>query len=179
MRILKVAAPAAILVAAGCILTSGQITISFPLQDPLLVTNTSPVFSEIVDLNTIGDYADHKDKLESLSDAALLGEVTNNSSVDVTATAYFTRDTTPVLATPVDVANNAIKLWGPFTIAAGATRLIGWDESAALIDDAGRDALIEEIKGDGVFRAYIVGPTGIFSFTVNKPTLVLTLDAGV
>jgi len=178
MRSWKILVAAAALAGAGCILTSGQILISFPLTNPLTVINDTQVYTESIDLNTISDYADHKDNLESLADVALLGQITNNSASPVDVEVFFTEAATTFM-TSAEVRAGARKLWGPFALAASETKTIGWDESAALIDDAGRDALIAEIKGDGVFTLYAIGPTGTFSFTINNPVLVLVLDAGV
>jgi hypothetical protein len=178
MRNWKLLVAGAALVGAGCILTSGQILISFDLVNPLTVTNLMPVYSEPIDLSTNSDYVEHKDKLETLADVALLGQVTNNSGTAVDAEVYFS-ETSNTFMTPAEVRAGAKKLWGPFALAPNETKTISWDQSAALIDDAGRDALIAEVKGDGVFTLYIIGTTGTFSFTVNNPVLVLVLDAGV
>jgi hypothetical protein len=177
-KFLVAAAAVVMLAGAGCLLTSGQILISFDLTNPVTVTNTSQLHRQEVDLNSIGDYNDHKDKLESLADIALLGQITNNSATAVDVEAFFT-ETATMFTTAAQVRSSAKKLWGAFALAPSETKTIGWDESAGLIDDAGRDALIAEIQGDGVFTVYLLGPTGTFSFTVNNPVLVLVLDAGV
>lgn len=179
MRNWKLLVAVAALAGAGCILTSGQILISFDLQNPLTVTNVAPVYSEAIDLNTISDYAEHKDKLETLADVALLGQVTNNSASPVSDIEVYFTEAPTLFTDPAVVRSSAKKLWGPFTLAANETKTIGWDQSAALIDDAGLVALIAEIKGDGVFTLYVIGPTGTFSFTIDNPVLVLVLDAGV
>ncbi len=178
MRSWKILVAAAALAGGGCILTSGQILISFPLVNPVTVTNTSMLYSEEVNLNSLGDYTDHKDKLESLADVALLGQIINNSSSPVGVEVFFTEASTSYTTSAL-VRTSAKKLWGPFALAASETKTIGWDESAALIDDVGRAALISEIKGDGSFTVYVIGPTGTYNFTVNHPVLVLVLDAGV
>ncbi len=65
------------------------------------------------------------------------------------------------------------------SLAGGATRHIGWDESAGLF--TGRQVLLAEVKGDGVFTLFALGPpgTGTSHFAVHKGQLVVTIDAGV
>jgi hypothetical protein len=178
-KFLVAAAAVVMLAGAGCLLTSGQILISFDdFTNPFTVNMTMDVHRQAVDLNTIGDYNDHKDKLESLADIALLGQITNNSTTAVDVEAYFT-ETATMFTTAAQVRSAAKKLWGAFALAPSETKTIGWDESAGLIDDAGRDALIADIQGDGVFTIYVIAATGTYNFTVNNPVLVLVLDAGV
>jgi len=178
MRNWRLLVAAAALAGGGCILASGQILVSFGLENPLTVTNVTPVNRESIDLGTNSDYVEHKDNLESLADVALLGQITNNSASPVNVEVYFSENPTS-FPTPDEVRAGAKKLWGPFPLAANETKIIRWDESAALIDDAARDALTAEVKADGVFTLYIIGTTGTFSFTVDNPVLVLVLDARV
>jgi hypothetical protein len=89
----------------------------------------------------------------------------------------------PTLDTPAGgapaVPPGATLLWGPGTIGAtGATRVVGWDESAALFTKAGKDLLISEVKGDGQFTLYTTGSAGTFNIMVEDGALVLVLDAG-
>ena len=73
----------------------------------------------------------------------------------------------------------ATLLWGPATIGpAGSSRTIGWNESAALFNKAGKDLLISEIKGDGQFTLYTTGTAGSYDIMVENGELILTLDAG-
>ena len=174
----KVLVAVVALAGAGCILTSGQILISFDLPNPLTVTNVTPVTRESIDLSTDSDYVEYKDNLESLADIALLGQITNNSASPVNVEVFFS-ETPTSFPTPDEVRAGAKKLWGPFPLAANETKTIRWDESAGLIDGAGRDALTAEVKADGVFTLYIIGTAGTFSFTVDNPVLVLVLDARV
>ena len=51
--------------------------------------------------------------------------------------AWITADPTNYL-TVTQVKANATQLWGPGNIAGNETRVIGWDESAALFHAAGR-----------------------------------------
>jgi hypothetical protein len=176
MRMLKLSLLVAPLVLAGCILTTGQITVDFDLGDTTVTA--ANVEAKDVDLNTVPDYADHKDNLEGVADIAVLGSVTNSGASDLGVMVYMTADQTNY-TTDAQVKANAVPLWGPFTVAAGQTVTIGWDDSAALFTPGGKALLLDEVKGDGIFTLYFVGQAGTYSFTVNDGVLVLTLDAGL
>jgi hypothetical protein len=169
---------AAVALVAGCILTSGQILISFDLDDPLNVTSPANIARTNVDLNTIEDYRDHKDKLNDLSDLALLGEITNTGTVALDIEFWMTTGlTTHLAASQVRGDATAVQLWGPLTLAPGETRRIDWDQSAALF--RGRAALLGQVQGDGIFTLYVLGPAPLtmYSFRINDGVLVLVIDA--
>src|SRR5262245_61859335 len=81
MRQLKVLALVLPLTLCGCLLTTGQISIDYDLGR-IVVTDADNLVAEQVDLNTIEDYVEHKDELEGVTDLALLGQVTNNLTLD-------------------------------------------------------------------------------------------------
>lgn len=184
MKTLKtttIALAAAAALAAGCILTSGQIFAHFDLPDPFTINSTSSAFERVVvDLNTIEEYEEHKDKLKGLSDVALVGRFTNvggqAGAVEVWMTAGITNH-----ATATEVRANGVRLWGPGTLpaGAGAVRTIGWDESAALFTAEGKRLLIQETKGDGTFTIYAIGTAGTYEIRVDNGALILTISAGI
>jgi len=167
--------------AAGCILTSGQFLVNFDLTDPLLVASPIQIARVDVDLNTIGAYNDHKEDLSDLVDLALVGEITNNSaSVAVDVEFWMTPATTTHLsAAAVRGDPAAVPLWGPFALAPSETRRIGWDQSAGLF--RGRAELLAQVKGDGQFTLYVLGPQAAtqYNFSIAHGVLVLVIDAGV
>lgn len=177
MRMLKLSLLVVPLVLAGCWLTTGQVMVDFEIDDTT-VTSPTNIQAEQIDLNDVQDYTDHKEDLDGLSDMALLGSVTNNGSTAIGVEAFVTPETTSY-TTEAQVRANAVKVWGPFDVAAGQTVTIGWDESAQLITAAGEQLLIDETLGDGVFTLYLVGTTGTYNFSVNDGRLVLTLATGI
>lgn len=179
MRTLRLILPGlalALLTGTGCFLISGQFMIPFDFG-PVTFTSTAPVNSVYVDLNTVSQYNDHKDKLQKLTDLALLGKFINNGGAAIKVELWMTSGDTG----PLDVAtvrSTGTRVWGPFDLAGGESKIIGWDESAALFDDAGRVALVGEIKGDGEFSLYALATTGTFDVSVRDGFLVLVVDAG-
>jgi hypothetical protein len=162
---------------AGCMLLSGQFLVSFDLYDPLTITPTA-VMAAGVDLNTVAAYRDHRGDLEDLSDLALLGEFTNTGTTAVDVDVWMTPETTAYTdAAAVALDENAVKVWGPLRVAPGETKRIGWDASAALFRK-GRAALLQQVKGDGVFTLYALGGTSSYSFRVDHGSLVAVISAG-
>jgi hypothetical protein len=165
----------------GCIITSAQILTHFDLPNPFEINSSLTDHSELipVDLTTLSDYVDHKDDLKGLTDLAILGKFTNVNGPAGGVLVYIA----PTLDSPAGgapaIPGNAILLWGPGTIGpTGATRTIGWDESAGLFTKAGKALLISEVKGDGKFTLYTTGSAGSFDIRVDDGQLVLVLDAG-
>ena len=132
MKNLRWIVPALLLAFAtpGCVLVSGQFLIDFEL-DNFNASTDSAVTREDVDLTTDSDYNDHKDDVKGLADVAVLGKITNLGSTAIGVEVWIT-PTPTTYTTPTEVTQNATKLWGPFDLAANATKQVGWDESAKL-----------------------------------------------
>lgn len=162
---------------AGCILTSGQFLVTFELGD-VRVPGPTTLVSQVVDLNTIAEYRDHKENLKGLADLALLGSITNNTSNAVDVEVWMTPGQTSYLLES-DLRANGVRIWGPIHLAGSETKKVEWDTSAALFDAAGKAALTGEIKGDGVFTLYAVGATGLYDFSIHDGQFVAVLDAAL
>jgi hypothetical protein len=171
----------------GCILTQAQILAAFELSNPFTIgpPPETPFRRELVDLNTIDEYSDNKDKLEGLTDFAVVGTFTNvtplgsqntGGSLEVWITAGDTN-----LADVNAVTSQGTKLWGPKSIGPNpASVTISWDESATLFTQAGKDLVIQEVLGDGIFTAYII-TTGAAAqtFQVDDGAIMLVIAAGL
>jgi hypothetical protein len=167
----------AALLAAGCILLSGQFIVSYNLPTPLTISQTAVSHMD-VDLNTVGTYKEHKSDLKGLSDVAILGEFANSGSAVVDVEVWMTPALTDH-ATAADVGTDptAVKVWGPLRLAVDESKKIGWDQSAGLFLK-GKAALLAQIKGDGIFTLYALGASGSYSFRLHNGVLVAVIDAG-
>lgn len=184
MKNLRWILPAAALAAMlgnGCIITSTQVLTNFDLTNPIhIIPPGTPMFVEHVDLNTVKDYADNKDKLKGLSDVAIVGTFKNlvgpAGGVEVWITPGITN-----FATIPAAQIGATLLWGPSTIgAAPATHTVNWNDSAKLFNAAGKQILIDAMKGSGVFTVYIF-PSGAAGNTIDieQGSIILVIAAGV
>lgn len=178
MNTLRTAAPVALLAAlatAGCLLISGQFVVNYALPDPLTVSGgaTTAIAGVDVNLNTINEYKDHKDDLKRVDDLALIGDFRNNTSSAVGIQAWIVPAGTLNLR-PQDLATNGTLLWGPLNVAANGTEHVDWNRSAQLFK--GRQALIDEVKGDGHFSLYVIA-SGTFNLTVNNGAVIAVIGA--
>lgn len=166
----------AALAAAGCMLTSGQFVATYNLPDPLRVNSEISFTGTDVDLNTISDYKDHKNDLKRVEDLSLVGNFTNNTATPAQVEVWIVPDASKLTLTPQELQANGTRLWGPLTVAGNATEKVDWDRSAALF--VGRQALIDEVKGDGHFALYVVA-NGTFDVSVTKGSLIVVVGAAI
>ena len=183
LRILLPSLGLAALILNGCIITQAQVFANFPLPSPFTIDSTTDPFERVVvDLNTIPEYNEHKDKLKGLSDVAIVGTFTNLADSLGAVEVWITHDPTNYL-TIGQVTSGATKLWGPGTIGASGTatasRTIGWDESAGLFNAAGKKILIDEALGDGTLTLYMFGTAANYQIRVENGNIILTLTGGV
>jgi hypothetical protein len=176
MRMLRNAVPLlalAALAAAGCFLISGQFAVDYSLPSPLPAVGAATLVGVPVDLNTIGDYRDHKRNLKRVDDTALIGDFRNNSGSAANVEVWLVPS--GALTLPANqLAANGTLLWGPLAIAAGATEHVDWNRSATLL--VGRQALTDEIQGDGQFALYIVA-NGTFDLTLTHGAVIAVISA--
>lgn len=176
MKTLRFAVPVlalAALASAGCLLISGQFVVHYALPTPLDVAAAATLTGVDVDLNTVGEYNDHKDKLKRVEDLALVGDFRNNAGTAADIEVWIVPGAALGLSL-AQVQAQGTRLWGPLSVAAGATRSIDWDGSAALFK--GRQALISEIKGDGRFSLYVIAG-GAFDLRVTDGAVIAVIGA--
>jgi len=171
----------AMLTLPSCFITQAQVLAHFALTNPFTIgpPPAVPFQRELVDLNTIQEYTDHKDKLETLSDLAVVGTFTTVNGTGGGLEIWITAGNTNL--TQGQITTMATKLWGPKSIGStGSSVTIGWDESAALFTQAGKDLLINQMKDGGIFTAYIIssGAAGQ-TFRVDDGSIILVLSGGV
>ncbi len=170
----------AALTASGCWLISGQFNASVELPTPIDVDSQVAIMGARVDLSTESAYTDNKSKLKDLADCALLGKLTNTGTGSLDVVIYMTPAASSLHTTmlQLDADPTKVQLWGPLKLAAGASRTVGWDESAGLFSKAGKGALLQEVKGDGEFAIYAVGATAPYKLKFEDGVAVVVIDAG-
>ena len=176
MKTLRNAVPLvalAALAAAGCFLVSGQFVVSYALPTPLHVTAAATLTGVDVNLNTIGEYSDHKNDLKRVDDLALIGDFKNNAGSAAAVETWIVPAGTLGL-TAAQLTAQGSKLWGPLSVGAGATEKVDWNRSAGLF--VGRQSLIDEIKGDGHFSLYVIA-SGAFDLTLSNGAVIAVIGA--
>ena len=175
LRLIAPAASLAALTATGCVLVSGQFAVSYEFDDPVTVTSPTQLAGVPVNLNEVSEYDDHQDKLEEVVDLALVGRIVNLTGTAVAVEVWMVATPTTIYTNDTDVKANGVKIWGTLNVGANAAVQVGWDQSAALF--VGRQALIDQVKGDGRFDLYAIGSTGTYSFRIEKGALIAVLAA--
>ena len=176
MRTLRTAVPVlalAALAAAGCFLISGQFVVNHALPTPLTVASGATLAGTDVDLNTSSTYTDHKDKLKRVEDLALTGDFHNNTPTAATVDVWLVKSAALNLSL-AQVQAQGTRLWGPLSVAGNTTESVDWDRSAKLF--VGRQALIDEIHGDGHFSLYVIAG-GSFNLTITDGMVIAVIGA--
>jgi len=170
---------AALLLTAGCMLTSGQFVITYEFADhgfdPIVVTNPATLTGVQVNLNEVGEYKDHKGDLKDVVDVALVGQLTNLAADPTAVEVWMVATPGLPLTTSTAVKSAGQKIWGTLTLPGNGTVQIDWNSSAKLF--TGRQALVDEIKGDGRFDLYALG-SGSYTFRLDKGALIAVVSAG-
>lgn len=164
------------LLSSGCFLVSLQKQVVFLFDDPVTVAGPSAMGGVAVDLNSVSEYEDNKDKLKDVADLALLGRVTNLTPTATTVEVWMVASPGTILTTESAVRAAGTKIWGTLSLAPNETKTINWNQSAQLF--SGRQSLVSEIKGDGRFDLYAIGSGTAYNFRISRGALVAVLSAG-
>ncbi len=176
MRTLRTTVPVlalAALAAAGCFLISGQFVVHYAFPTPLSLVAGGTLTGVDVDLNTVSEYNDHKEKLKRIEDLALVGDFRNNTGAAASIEAWIVPGAALNLSL-AQVQAQGVRLWGPLSAGANSTVSVNWDQSSTLF--VGRQTLIDEIKGDGRFSVYVVA-NGAFNLTLTNAALIVVVGA--
>src|SRR4029077_6805852 len=125
LRMLLPSLALALLTGTGCVLISGQFLVQLEIGD-LSINSATAVNGYYVDLSTNSTYNDHKDDIKSLEDIALVGSIHNTGLSSLTLNVYLL-DGNPGPLAAGTVTSTGTKVWGPLTVAAGATEKLDWD----------------------------------------------------
>lgn len=177
MKTPRIAVPVvglAALAVAGCFLLSGQFVVDYELPSPLTVIGGSVAPAGVdVDLNTISDYHEHKADLKRVDDVALIGDFRNNSGSATDVEMWLVPSAAMGLSL-VQLQSTGVRLWGPLAVSANGSEHVDWNHSARLF--VGRQALTDEVKGDGHFALYVIA-SGTADVTLTKGALIAVVSA--
>jgi hypothetical protein len=158
----------------GCFMVSGQITFVHNFGDGLATQGqTVGVFG--LDLNTIKDYKDHKDKIKSVEAVGFQVEVKNlHSTLAATAEGYLSTEDlgNPTVA---EVQEQGVRIFSAAAdpVAPLTTRVIDFEESQAYMENFGT---VQDAVRQGVFYVYLVAAEGT-QIEYKNLTLVVTINA--
>jgi hypothetical protein len=152
---------------------TGQITVTHELNDG--VSSDDRFNSEDVDLNTIEDYAEHKDEIKSVDGIAIVAIVENRSTEESKAAFFISDD--PSIDTIDDLRDpdQATLVFISPTIPAKSKMKIEWAEGFEYMIN--EQAVIDQVLGDGVFTVYGVAKETPFDLYI-KGEIAITVTVG-
>ena len=175
LRSTLVALGAAAVLAGGCVLVSGQFIVQYDLGS-VNVNSSGNINGQYVDLTGNSTYNDHKSDIKSLEDLALVGSIHNTGLASTTISVYLV-DGNPGAISSATVISTGTQVWGPLTVASGATETLDWNRSAKLFG-AGKATLLAHIKGGTNFTLYALSNTSPFSFDITNAAFIAVIGAG-
>ncbi len=158
----------------GCFMVSGQITFVHNFGDGL-ATQGQTVGMFGLDLNTIKDYRDHKDKIKSVEAVGFQVEVTNrHATLPATAEGYLSMEDLEE-PTVAEVQQQGVRIFSAAAdpVAPLTTRVIDFEESQAYMENFGA---VQDAVRQGVFYVYLVAADGT-EIEYKSLTLVVTINA--
>ena len=173
MNTIKLALSAllAAVLAIGCGIATG--TFSFVVEiDGTIASNQASLEWEHIDLTIIEYYNDHKDKIKSVDQVAMVGSIANNGP-DVSGEIWLAYDTT--YSTPAEVRANSTRIFVSSVIPSGDTLIVNWSDGLAFIENF---AAVQDAIELGDFVLYGLGDNSIFDVEMDID-IIVTITAGL
>ncbi|HEY3215155.1 MAG TPA: hypothetical protein VGK93_01545 [Candidatus Eisenbacteria bacterium] len=157
----------------GCFLQTVKL-VSIDLGNVSAV-NGATLYSRYVDLEAENStYRDNKDKFSNVEDVAVLGTFKNNLGTGVNAEVWIVRNPSTPLTTEASVRSAGTLVWS-LTLGPNESKSLHWDNAADLFNDAGKDAVKDELEGDAVFTLYVIGSTGTYDVTATNASVAVVI----
>jgi hypothetical protein len=161
------------IVIAGCILVSGTKVITFELSG--MTSPAGGLKIKYVDLpSDNSDYNDNKNKIKSIDEVVLVGDIINSGSNDI-QTAFYISDSQYSTVSQVTTPGNSTVIFQSPTVHAGETLHLNWADALAHVQNF--DVLKAQLLNDGQFYIYAVSTNG--SLIEYDLDLIITLTVGL
>jgi|SRR3972149_318520 len=155
----------------GCIV-SGQFVVVIDWGG--FASTDQTLNSEHIDLTTNSTWNDHKDDIQDIVDVKFKVKIHNLATTAATGEVYVSKDSYSTVAEVY--AGGGTRILHGIVVAPGATRTIGFDESAAYRENL--NTLLGLVK-DGKFYIYGVAENTPFSIEIlSGSQLLVTFSAG-
>ncbi len=155
---------------AGCV-ASGTLILVYDI-DSFISSSTSIQVTE-VDLTDNSDYNDHKDKIKSIDQVAVVGTLENLEFADNQAEVWLSDVGT--YSSPAEVRANATIVFSSPVILAGDTLFIDWSDALSYIQNL---QTLKDAADNGHFYLYGLAENSPFSVRFQI-SLVITMTAGL
>ncbi|HBC46833.1 MAG TPA: hypothetical protein DEO84_09365 [candidate division Zixibacteria bacterium] len=160
------------IIIAGCVLTTGTKVFSIELSGWTNIPSQMQWrYIDVADESS--DYDDNKDKIKSVDEVVLVGDIINTSAGDAHSTIYIS-DNLYSTASQVETAGNSTVVFESPTITAGDSLHINWSDALAHIQNL--PELKNQLLGDGQFYVYSIQSNG--SSVRYNLSMLITITAG-
>jgi hypothetical protein len=160
------------IIIGGCVLLSG--TKVFSIEFSGWTNIPSQMLWKYIDVaEESSDYQDNKDKIKSVDEVVLVGDIINTSASDAHSTIYIS-DNLYSTATQVEAAGNSTIVFESPTITAGDSLHINWSDALAHVQNL--NELKNQLLGDGQFYVYSIQSNG--SSVRYNLSMLITITAG-
>jgi hypothetical protein len=160
------------IIIGGCVLISGTKVFSIELSG--LAYIPSQMQWRYIDVaGESGEYADNKDKIKSVDEVVLVGDIINTSANDAHSTIYIS-DNLYSTANQVETPGNSTIVFESPTIAAGDSLHINWSDALAHVQNL--PELKNQLLGDGQFYVYAISSNS--SSVRYNLSMLMTITAG-
>jgi hypothetical protein len=159
------------LIISGCILTTGQITFTQPIDAGYMTDST--IYKKSLDLNVNSDYADNLDKIKSVDAVSFVAKIFNRGTVDNKAELYISLDSD--LNDADSIRAKAIKVLSSPTVPAGDSVFIKWNDSFKYMFN--KTDLEHYVLDHGQFVVYGIADNTPFNDSIQAE-IVVTITVG-
>lgn len=168
---------ASLIVACG--LATGTITIVYELDDDIHSTEATLEW-EAIDLTTIEDYNDHKDKIKSVDNVALVGVVHNIGNTPVSGEVWLVDYPDTLYDTygedgPDSVRANGVRIFVSPVIPTSDSLVIDWEDGLSYIENFAEVQAAVEL---GQFVLYGLGDSQFFDVYMDVD-VIITITVGL
>ena len=167
---------AALLIAAlitACGIATGSFTFGYELDGPI-DSSSATLDREVIDLNSIEDYNDHKDQIKSVDNVALVGWVANNGP-QVSGEVWLVNFPDSMYTDPDTVRYYGTRIFVSPVIPSGDTLMIDWSDGLSYIENF---AAVQDAVEGGQFVLYGLGDDPNFDVYMNV-NVIITITAGL
>jgi hypothetical protein len=170
------AALLAVTIVVACGIATGSFTFGYELGGEIHSTNANLEWKSI-DLTTIEDYNDHKDKLKSVDNVAIVGIVRNLGNTAVSGEVWLAYDSTYAdygNNSPDTVRTYATRIFVSPVISPGDSLIIDWEDGLSYIENFAEVQTAVEL---GQFVLYGLGDSQFFDVYIDVD-IIFTITAG-
>lgn len=183
-RLSAVSFVAAVILAAGCIMTGTYVATAKLVPDKnssSVTVSTYPGQDSgvklVVDLRDDADFRDNQDKIKDIESIGFYLKARNNLAGGVTLQLFLEEDTTKEWTNAQMVVDSSTELvFTGLTIPGNKTVTVDWNQSMQYITNL---QAIKDILETGRFSIYPVAiPRDDFSITIDSLVVIVTLSGG-